>query len=279
MASVDNIKLFFLLPEGKTKKQSTQDMQDAYKLCEDHHLTIKWAKEESLINKQTTRCDVFVFQEFSGKLFKSLSVKSCVRMVGPRCLITCLRDGMPIPDASSPVFTTAMSKLFLTSTGFDKGTKLLFKGSKKKGIQLMTLDWVNEVYEASLKREVHATDEEFQKFRCLLLHGVIATSTNLRHSEKNTIQLLIEKNGGKYQGIMDTTHTNLLLVRNPKGEKFKCAQENNISSVSPDWLFDTVKEGEIMPFEDYVITPNACSTFVNDESSECSNQLLCSESE
>nr|CAD7437710.1 unnamed protein product [Timema bartmani] len=298
MDSVDNIKLFFLLPEGKTKKQSTQDMQDAYKLCEDHHLTIKWAKEESLINKQTTRCDVFVFQEFSGKLFKSLSVKSCVRMVGPRCLITCLRDGMPIPDASSPVFTTAMSKLFLTSTGFDKGTKeeLITKirhmggvyftnlrecvthvvtkhvinnkcqGSKKKGIQLMTLDWVNEVYEASLKREVHATDEEFQKFRCLLLHGVIATSTNLRHSEKNTIQLLIEKNGGKYQGIMDTTHTNLLLVRNPKGEKFKCAQENNISSVSPDWLYDTVKEGEIMPFEDYVITPNACSTFVNDES-------------
>nr|CAD7462057.1 unnamed protein product [Timema tahoe] len=298
MDSVDNIKLFFLLPEGKTKKQSTQDMQDAYKLCEDHHLTIKWAKEESLINKQTTRCDVFVFQEFSGKLFKSLSVKSCVRMVGPRCLITCLRDGMPIPDASSPVFTTAMSKLFLTSTGFDKGTKeeLITKirhmggvyftnlrecvthvvtkhvinnkcqGSKKKGIQLMTLDWVNEVYEASLKREVHATDEEFQKFRCLLLHGVIATSTNLRHSEKNTIQLLIEKNEGKYQGIMDTTHTNLLLVRNPKGEKFKCAQENNISSVSPDWLYDTVKEGEIMPFEDYVITPNACSTFVNDES-------------
>nr|CAD7423071.1 unnamed protein product [Timema monikensis] len=269
MASVDNIKLFFILPEGKTKKQSTPDMQEAYKLCEDHHLTIKWAKEESLIDKQTTRCDVFVFQEFSGKLFKSLNVKSCVRMVGPRCLITCLRDGMPIPDASSPVFTTAMSKLFLTSTGFDKGTK----GSKKKGVQLMTPDWVNEVYEASLKREVHATDEEFQKFRCLLLHGVIATSTNLRLSEKNTIQLLIEKNGGKYQGILDTTHTNLLLVRNPKGEKFKCAQENNISSVSPEWLYDTVKEGEIMPFEYYVITPNACSTFVNDESSEC--QLLC----
>nr|CAD7392836.1 unnamed protein product [Timema cristinae] len=305
MASVDNIKLFFILPEGKTKKQSTPDMQEAYKLCEDHHLTIKWAKEESLIDKQTTRCDVFVFQEFSGKLFKSLNVKSCVRMVGPRCLITCLRDGMPIPDASSPVFTTAMSKLFLTSTGFDKGTKeeLIKKirhmggvyftnlrdcvthvvtkhvinskcqGSKKKGIQLMTPDWVNEVYEASLKREVHATDEEFQKFRCLLLHGVIATSTNLRLSEKNTIQLLIEKNGGKYQGILDTTHTNLLLVRNPKGEKFKCAQENNISSVSPEWLYDTVKEGEIMPFEYYVITPNACSTFVNDESSEC--QLLC----
>nr|CAD7568710.1 unnamed protein product [Timema californicum] len=298
MASVDNIKLFFILPEGKTKKQSTPDMQDAYKLCEDHHLTIKWAKEESLIDKQTTRCDVFVFQEFSGKLFESLNVKSCVRMVGPRCLITCLRDGMPIPDASSPVFTTAMSKLFITSTGFDKSTKekLITKirhmggvyftnlrdcvthvvtkhvinskcqGSKKKGVQLMTLDWVNEVYEASLKREVHATDEEFQKFRCLLLHGVIATSTNLRLSEKNTIQLLIEKNGGKYQGILDTTHTNLLLVRNPKGEKFKCAQENNISSLNPEWLYDSVKEGEIMPFEYYVITPNACSTFVNDES-------------
>ena len=49
-------------------------------------------------------------------------------MVGPRCLLTCLNKGEPVPELPYPMFTAAMKDCVVTSTGFGK--------EKKKEVQL-----------------------------------------------------------------------------------------------------------------------------------------------
>ena len=44
-------------------------------------------------------------------------------MVGPRCLLTCLNKGEPVPELPYPMFTAAMKDCVVTSTGFGKEKK------------------------------------------------------------------------------------------------------------------------------------------------------------
>lgn len=46
------------------------------------------------------------------------------RLLGPRCLLSCLIEGLPIPDSNSPIYTTAMRGLVVTTTNFSGKEKV-----------------------------------------------------------------------------------------------------------------------------------------------------------
>jgi len=46
------------------------------------------------------------------------------RLLGPRCLLSCLIEGLPIPDSNSPIYTTAMRGLVVTTTNFSGQEKV-----------------------------------------------------------------------------------------------------------------------------------------------------------
>ena len=59
---------------------------------------------------------------FEGGAFEHLSRYKCT-IVGPRCLVTCLQKGEPVPDLPYPMYTASFRNLIVTSTGFTKEKK------------------------------------------------------------------------------------------------------------------------------------------------------------
>ena len=59
---------------------------------------------------------------FEGIGFEHLTRYKCT-IVGPRCLITCLQKGEPVPDLPYPMYTASFRNLIVTSTGFSKDQK------------------------------------------------------------------------------------------------------------------------------------------------------------
>ena len=50
--------------------------------------------------------DVFVVDPFEGVGFEHLMRYRCT-IVGPRCLLTCLQKGEPVPDLPYPMYTAS----------------------------------------------------------------------------------------------------------------------------------------------------------------------------
>ena len=59
---------------------------------------------------------------FEGEAFSYLSRFKCT-VIGPRCLSSCLDLNAEVPNLPYPVYTAAMSKCVVTSTGFDRERK------------------------------------------------------------------------------------------------------------------------------------------------------------
>ena len=48
-------------------------------------------------------------------------------MVGPRCLLSCLRTNTPVPEMPYPLYTAAMRGLNVSFTGLDAEQKKKYK--------------------------------------------------------------------------------------------------------------------------------------------------------
>lgn len=77
-------------------------------------------------------------------------------------------------------------------------SSLLFYDVQKaaeQGIPVMVEAWINAVWEASLTRNVRATDPEFEKHKCPIFLDMYITCSNLKKSEKENMRELITKHG------------------------------------------------------------------------------------
>lgn len=74
------------------------------------------------------------------------------------------------------------------------GINLLQK-AVERSLTVMTQDWVHSVWEASCKRNVHASDPEFQAYKCPVFHGLTITCSNLPRQQKEELRKLINDNG------------------------------------------------------------------------------------
>lgn len=59
----------------------------------------------------------------------------------------------------------------------------------------MTENWVHNVWLESCKRNAHASDPEFQTYKCPVFHGLTITCSNLPRQQKEEIRKLINDNG------------------------------------------------------------------------------------
>ncbi|PSN50064.1 hypothetical protein C0J52_04216 [Blattella germanica] len=111
------------------------------KTCLDSDLLPQWVQEQQCSYTNTTKRDVFVFEEFKGDIFNQLQKQKCIRLLGPRCLTSCLIGKYPIPESNSPVFTTAMRGLIITTTNF--------KGSEKEDL-IKKVQYMGGLYSINL---------------------------------------------------------------------------------------------------------------------------------
>ncbi|XP_049839921.1 DNA topoisomerase 2-binding protein 1-A-like isoform X1 [Schistocerca gregaria] len=297
--SQENVNIYFVIPRHCSSEEScSNDMKSAYTSCVEQSLHPEWITENSCLKLTPVKKDVFVFSEFEGVAYEHLCSNKCVRIVGPRCILTCLTEGISIPEGRSAIYTVGMRGLLISTTGFDgepkkQITKLVefmggvftnklrqsvthlvahsvlsekYQKATEQGIPVMTEKWVLEVWEASKLRNVHATDDEFMSYKCPIFHNLCVTSSGLPHKERDTIKELINSNGGEYSGKLIGDQTHMLVIQEPYGEKFKYASQWQLPCVLPAWVQDSVKNGYALPVEPYgVKQKQKSSTPVHDD--------------
>lgn len=70
-----------------------------------------------------------------------------------------------------------------------------YEKASEQGIPVMVEGWINAVWEASLTRNVRATDPEFEKYKCPIFLDMYITCSNLKRVEKEQMKELITKHG------------------------------------------------------------------------------------
>lgn len=122
----------------------------------------------------------------------------------------------------------------------------------------MLPSWVDDVWQNSLKGNIHCDDEEFKKHRIPPLYNLNICITGINNAEeRQNIAKLVTDNGGKYSGLLRLKSTHILICDSASGvnsEKYKAARRSgSIKCVNIDWVKDSVKLGYALPDEDYPV--------------------------
>ncbi|KAK6180631.1 hypothetical protein SNE40_008642 [Patella caerulea] len=266
-----------------TDENSTPGLQEAYEALCSHGFKTEWTTpDECLQIDEKVRTIAFVFDPFEGAAFVHLANLG-FRILGPQCVLSCLLMKIDIPRNGCPVYNLAMKNLTVSCTSIDKQmrdeihhrvqlmggsisrdftehvTHLISGevGSKKYQVaaalkkEIMSPEWVQAVWEKSRSRHVHASDDQFSKYRCPLFKGFCISVSGLPQDERKEIRKLIESEGGIYSGEMKMNSCTHLVINEPKGTKYEFAIKWNIHTVSSKWIYVSIEKGYCEKEEDY----------------------------
>lgn len=211
-----------------------------------------------------------------------------LRLLGPPALMRCLKENEAIPAAPPPwIYNTAMSGLYIALSGFtpeekkrysdlisfmgglclpvftEKGTHLVsntvlsskYEAAVKLKVAIMHADWIEDVWNKNLNNYVPATDEQFNACKLPIFYNLNVSCTLLAMDEKQTVERLINDNGGTFQRSYKPKDVHILLL-NEKGknsDKFRAAVKSNKTCLTPKWVLDSEKAGFALPFDDYAV--------------------------
>ncbi|XP_011498023.1 PREDICTED: DNA topoisomerase 2-binding protein 1-A [Ceratosolen solmsi marchali] len=290
-----DVKVYFLIPSKyENCNECTENMWDAYNKCSDWDIDPEWIPEKECLKIDPDKKDVFIMEEFKGEVFETLQNFKCT-IIGPQCLLSCFLTGESIPEGSTPVLNTAMRGFIVTASGFSGAikneiqkkieymggvfTKQLrasvthlvtnivmsakYERAVELGIRIVTIDWLQSVWETNLKESISGSDSIFDKFTCPIFLNLIVTSTSLSKRQKEDIKKIINSHGGEFMGVLDGTKVKVVITSETSSlsEKLKYAMQNNIPCLKVEWVYDSLEAGYSLPFSNYVIKyTQACST-------------------
>jgi hypothetical protein len=185
-------KIFCVIPVHSNEAICNKNLTLAYKCCKDHGLNVVWIPEDECLELKPIKEHVFILSEFSSLLIEFLQSYECT-VVGPQCLLDSVCNSHPI--LVKAIFNLAMKGIRATSTGFntrqkkDIETKMQYMGgvysselssstthliamsaanfspklkaARSRAIPIMTLKWLNAVWDARIQENIHGNDREF----------------------------------------------------------------------------------------------------------------------
>ncbi|XP_044585283.1 DNA topoisomerase 2-binding protein 1-A isoform X2 [Cotesia glomerata] len=297
-SQLDSLNIYFVVFSKYENEQScSEDMWDAFNKCEDNNLQPRWVTEEECKKMDLTKTDIFVLEEFAGEIFQYLQRFRCL-IVGPPCLLRCFLTCDAIPEGESPIYTTSMQGLVITSSGFtvkekehiqklveymggiycrdlrgcithlvaSSTTSTKYEMACTKNIPVFKYDWITQVWQENLKTFVKATEPCFDKYKCPVFFNIVVTASNVGKKDKEKIKDLITKHGGEFMGPLDGSKVTTVITNefSTKSEKIKYAITHNLPCIKQEWVFKSAEVGYALPYHDYLITPNnnsmKCST-------------------
>ncbi|XP_057320530.1 DNA topoisomerase 2-binding protein 1-A isoform X3 [Microplitis mediator] len=295
-SQLDSLNIYFVIfSKHKSEQNCSDDMWDAFNKCQDNDLLPRWITEDECKIMKPTKTDIFVLENFSGDILKHLQQFS--RIVGPPCLLRCFLTCEPIPEGTSPIYTTSMQGLGITASGFpadikkdiqmyveymggvyykdlrgcvthlvaQSATSTKFEIACSTNIPVYTYDWIKKVWQENLKTFISATDSRFDRYKCPVFLNIVVTASNIGKRDKETIKQLIMSNGGEFMGPLDGTKVTAVITNeySTNSDKIKYAMTHNLPCIKRDWVVKSVEAGYALPFNDYLITPKGtlkCST-------------------
>ncbi|KAJ8733642.1 hypothetical protein PYW07_014193 [Mythimna separata] len=294
----EDINVTFIIPKDcRSENECSEDMQLAFVTCEQHcggGLQAKWVHESKWTKFEgLTKRDVFVLNEFEGELYEQLQATKCL-LVGPRCLSCCLTEGTPIPSGPEPVFTIAMRGLVVTASGLTKAQKEEIRRkvhwmgglystvltddtthlvsdtvlsdkyvkSIEKGIPVMSITWIQAVWEASLRLNVSGSSPDFLVHRLPPFTNLQVTTSGIPKKDKQLIMKLVNEKGGSFSGAFqsETTDVVVLTKEGIGSEKYKAALEYGKAVVLPSWVKDSAAKGVALPLAKYRVAGASTSS-------------------
>ncbi|KAK3930026.1 DNA topoisomerase 2-binding protein 1-A [Frankliniella fusca] len=279
----DEVELIFVIPLNLKADDCDKNMQDAFQSSLVKELNPTWKSESQCLQLKPGKTSVFVLQQFSGAAFEHLKKYKCV-IIGPRCLNHCLMRDEAIPIVPYPTFTDAMKDLVITSSGggveakkeikervelmagtyiknfSEKTTHVVvcsvsstkYEKALELGIPVRTHEWVNAVWTKSLNEYILATDEIFNHYKCPPFLNLNVCSSGITTREQERLRNVVTKHGGTFDGAF-SQKINVLVVKQPKGEKYKYAQQWDVPCVEPKWIYDSVQNGHALPTKSYEV--------------------------
>ncbi|XP_016993061.2 DNA topoisomerase 2-binding protein 1 [Drosophila takahashii] len=237
-----------------------------------------------------TKKDVFVLAHFEGDFFEQLQQTRAL-ILGPPCLLSCLRRNEPIPEGGSKaIYTTAMRDLQVSATGITpqkkeelsrlihwmggsyfqsfghRTTHLIantIKSSKYEqatlnGVPVMHVDWVQYVWEQSRRSQgdsFRATDPDCDKYRLPIFFGANITCSGLDVARKDQVMRLVNENGGIYHRAFRSQVVDIVITEQSKTdtEKYKAAIRYKKDVLLPEWIFESCNRGYALPTKDYEV--------------------------
>lgn len=233
-----------------------------------------------------------------------------LRILGPKCFMSCFLDDTPIPLGSSPVFTAAMKNIVVSASGLTpdkkaeieklvqwmgghymqhtsmacthlvsntvKSTKYE-KSAETKKIKIMHPDWIDDVWKQCQERNVHASDDIFNKHSLPIFYKLVVTSTGLKPDVKQKLKKLITDNGGQFAGAFESEVTDVLLLEKDQtnSAKYHAAVRYKKDCLSPEWIYESVEKGYAVAMSKHRVTAKKQSTPTKEEDSNftinCSN--------
>lgn len=293
-----DINVTFIIPRDcRDENECSEEMQLAFLTCEQHcggGLQARWIREDQWNRDENlTKRDVFVLSEFEGELYEKLHKTKCL-LVGPRCISCCLTEGTPIPSGPEPIFTIAMRGLVVTASGLSKVQKEHIKKkvhwmgglystvltdetthlvsdtvlsdkyikSVEKGIPVMSISWIDAVWDKSLQLNINGSSPDFAVHRLSPFTNLQVTTSGISKKEKQLITKLVNENGGTFSGAFQSETTDVVVLTKDGigSEKYKAALEYGKAVVLPTWVKDSAAKGIALPLARYRVTGASTSS-------------------
>uniref|UniRef100_A0A674AT43 DNA topoisomerase II binding protein 1 n=1 Tax=Salmo trutta TaxID=8032 RepID=A0A674AT43_SALTR len=235
---------------------------------------LKNIDEETALQMDHNDKSLFVLSTFSTPAFHHCTKLGC-RVVSPLVVLFCLQQQRCVPRAEQPVYNMAMADVTISCTSLDKearadvmdlvqlmggrvyrdlnvsvthlvagevgSKKYLVAASMGKPILLPT--WVKTCWEKSQDSLFRYTDLPIEDYLCPVLRGCTVCVTGLSTVERKKVQRLCQLHGASYTGQLKMNECTHLIVSEPSGQKYECAQKWNVFCVSLHWLFDSIEKG------------------------------------
>ncbi|KAF5302459.1 hypothetical protein FQR65_LT08549 [Abscondita terminalis] len=283
----NNIKIIFVVPSKcKSFEETSAIMQQTFDTCKQNNIDCEWYLEEECVNHKSLKTDFFIFQDFHGKTFDQIRASKSIRILGPWCLLTCLMEGKRIPNYSWPIYSVAMmdctvafSSLnkaekkelqekveymggYVTASLTDSCTHLVTNSVKSEkyikaaeaGKKIMLDSWVTDVWDASLKANIHCTNVQFNRHICPVFHNLVVCCTGLSNTQRNELLQMVTEHGGIYKEQLHVHKTDIVVIESRTlSAKYKAAKKYNIKCVNMMWVTDSIKNGYAMPDGAYKI--------------------------
>ncbi|XP_026148420.1 DNA topoisomerase 2-binding protein 1 isoform X2 [Mastacembelus armatus] len=266
----------FLVKLVESKGQKTKYAEKIYQAIQEMQSEkyLKAIDEDAVLQMDQKDKSLFVFSSFTTPAFLHCKKLGC-RVVSPLVVLYCLQQERCVPKAEKPIYNMAMADVTICCTNLDRETRAEVMdlvqlmggevrldlnltvthliagevGSKKylvaanlhKPILLPT--WVKHCWEKSQNSLFRCTDLPIEDYLCPVLRGCTVCVTGLSSTGRKEVERLCEQYGAKYTAkliVNDCTH---LIVGEPTGEKYNCAQKWNVHCVSLRWLFDSIEKG------------------------------------
>lgn len=264
------------------------NLRRASEACKKYKLDTEWISSGDLKNLDLKpKKSVFVLERFEGEDFELLKENAC-SIVGPQCLLSCLKTETALPNLQYPVYSVAMRGVVVTCTSVPRqerdqlyGLIKLMGGTVSKdftnsvthlvagevGSQkyrvacnvnkpILLPEWVYTCWDMCRNDHICATDEEFMKLRCPTFKGITLCVTGIEADRRKEIKRLVTDHGGTYSGELNMNTCTHLLVDTPKGEKYEFARRWNLHCVCTQWFYDSVKSGFCLDESDFYTLPD-----------------------